>query len=211
MTNRNIFYATIVIFAIFLISPVGVFAAEKRDGKTDLKPVSSVKNQVNQTEIIDQTQVISEKESISVKPEASDLRAGEQINWQVISGGGTDGSSTNYGLLGTVGQTAVGEGSSTSYGLTHGYWISSVSGACDCEPGEANGVPLINILDVVYIINYKYKGGPDPVPYALCSADADCSCVVNILDVVYIINYKYKSGPAMCACETWVSKCGPLH
>lgn len=102
MTNRNIFYATSVIFAILLIFSVSGLTADKIDGKTDLKPVSSVKNQINQTEIVDQAQVISEKESIIAKPEASDLRAGEQINWQVISGGGTDGSSINYSLLGTV-------------------------------------------------------------------------------------------------------------
>jgi hypothetical protein len=33
---------------------------------------------------------------------------------------------------------------------------------CDCEPGEADGVSPTNILDIVYLINYKYKSGPIP-------------------------------------------------
>ncbi len=59
--------------------------------------------------------------------------------------------------------------------------------------GDANGDEGIYILDVVYIINYKYKDGPPPEP--LESADVDGSSNINILDVVYLINFKYKSGP----------------
>ncbi len=80
---------------------------------------------------------------------------------------------------------------------------------CDCEPGEVNVDPPMNILDIVYIINYKYKSGPPPAPYALCSGDTNCDCLVNILDIVYLINYKYKSGPAPCDCITWLGICGP--
>jgi len=80
---------------------------------------------------------------------------------------------------------------------------------CDCEPGNANGDGVINILDIVYLINYKYKSGPAPIPYAICSGDANGDCVVNILDIVYLINYKYKSGPAPGTCEAWLSACGP--
>ncbi len=59
--------------------------------------------------------------------------------------------------------------------------------------GDANRDEGINILDIVYIINYKYKGGPPPEP--LESADVDGVVNINILDVVYLINFKYKSGP----------------
>lgn len=50
-----------------------------------------------------------------------------------------------------------------------------------------------NILDIVYIIDYKYKGGSAPDP--LESADVNNDLTINILDVVYLINFKYKSGP----------------
>ncbi len=51
----------------------------------------------------------------------------------------------------------------------------------------------INILDIVYIINYKYKEGPAPDP--LESANVNNDSNINILDIVYLINFKYKSGP----------------
>ncbi len=87
-----------------------------------------------------------------------------------------------------------------------------IGGLCDCQPGEADGKPLVNILDIVYLINYKYKLGPDPIPYALCSGDTNCDCLMNILDIVYLINYKYKEGPHPCTCGNFIANCGgPLR
>jgi len=62
--------------------------------------------------------------------------------------------------------------------------------------GDVDGVEGITILDVVYLINYKYKDGPDPFcsPVESC-ADVNSDGTISILDVVYIINYKYKGGP----------------
>jgi len=62
--------------------------------------------------------------------------------------------------------------------------------------GDADGSGAFNILDVTHIINYLYKGGPEPIPSL--SADPNCSESINILDVTYIINCLYKSGPAPC-------------
>ncbi|PKK85105.1 MAG: hypothetical protein CVT49_00760 [candidate division Zixibacteria bacterium HGW-Zixibacteria-1] len=124
-------------------------------------------------------------------------RVGEEINWQVISSGGSiNGTSTNYQLSGTVAQTATGAGSSTNYGLNHGFWQGFESGGPGCckVAGDANNNDAVNILDVTFIINYLYKGGAAPV----CSdkADANGNNVINILDVTYLISYLYKGGPA---------------
>jgi len=136
----------------------------------------------------------------------SEIRAAEEINWQVISSGGDEASADNLFLNGTIGQTAVGHSSSETNNLYHGFWQHL------CMPGEADGLSDINILDIVYIINYKYKEGPAPVPYELCSGDAFCEdCIVNILDVVYLINYKYKESLPPCTCDEWVASCGPLQ
>lgn len=137
-------------------------------------------------------------------------KADKEINWQVISSGGGPGSSTNFRLNGTIGQTAVGSGGSSSFGLNHGYWQDfGGEQPCDCEPGNCNGDGNINILDITYLINHLYKGGPAPVPYAFCSGDPNCNCVVNILDITYLINFLYKGGPAPCSCSDWLTACGP--
>ncbi len=59
--------------------------------------------------------------------------------------------------------------------------------------GDVNKDGGINILDVVDIINYKYKGGPPPMPEII--GDVDQSGAIDILDIIYIINFKYKGGP----------------
>lgn len=59
--------------------------------------------------------------------------------------------------------------------------------------GDANNDTIINILDVVYLITYKYKYGPAPV--TLAAGDADADGKIDILDITYLINYKYKGGP----------------
>ncbi len=66
--------------------------------------------------------------------------------------------------------------------------------ACEFICGDANGDELVNILDIVHIINYKYKEGLEPV--IMSSSDVNKDHLVNILDIVLLINYKYKSGLA---------------
>ncbi len=63
---------------------------------------------------------------------------------------------------------------------------------------DVDGEPGINILDIVFLLNYKYKGGPAPDP--LIAGEIDGIPPINILDIVYLINYKYKSG-AEPVCE----------
>jgi hypothetical protein len=67
-----------------------------------------------------------------------------------------------------------------------------------CETGDANGDGIINSADVVYLINYLFKGGPPPVP--LEAGDANGDGIVNSADVVYLINYLFKGGPPPVRC-----------
>ncbi len=140
----------------------------------------------------------------------ADDKSGEQIDWQVISGGGTTGNSTNYFLSGTIAQTAVGSGTSANYILNHGYWqdFEGSGGPCDCEPGNCNGDATINIFDITYIISFLYLEGPAPMPYLLCSADPNKDCVCNIFDITYLISNLYLEGPPPATCEEWVGACG---
>jgi len=60
-------------------------------------------------------------------------------------------------------------------------------------PGDANKDDNVNILDIVFLINFKYKDGPPPAISRL--ADPNVDCAIDILDIVYLINYRYKNGP----------------
>lgn len=57
------------------------------------------------------------------------------------------------------------------------------------ECGDANLDASINLLDIVFILNYLYKGGPEPTYPHL--ADVNSSGGINLLDVTYMIRYLY--------------------
>ncbi len=65
--------------------------------------------------------------------------------------------------------------------------------------GDADRNGTVNILDIIYLIDYKFKGGEVPDP--LGAGDADCNLVVNIIDIIYLIDYKFKNGPEPCTVD----------
>lgn len=62
--------------------------------------------------------------------------------------------------------------------------------------GDANRDQQIDIGDVVYLINYLYKDGSEPLPTE--AGDCNRDGIVDLGDVVYLINYLYKGGPPPC-------------
>jgi len=62
--------------------------------------------------------------------------------------------------------------------------------------GDANCDRTVSVTDVIYLVNYLYRGGHVPLP--LQSGDANCDGGVNISDVVYLVNYLFKVGQPPC-------------
>ena len=60
--------------------------------------------------------------------------------------------------------------------------------------GDVNRDWVIDLGDVLYLINYLYKGGPAPDP--LWTGDCTCDGTIDLGDVLHLINYLYKGGPA---------------
>ncbi len=68
---------------------------------------------------------------------------------------------------------------------------------CLAVCGDCDGDRVTNILDIMYLVNYKFKGGPDPFPLVAADVNADGS--VDVLDIIYYIDYKFKGGqPLVC-------------
>ncbi len=66
--------------------------------------------------------------------------------------------------------------------------------------GDVDTSGTVNILDIIYLIAYKFKNGPPP-PYEERLADFNCDGSMNVLDVIYLIAYKYNDGPAPGPCR----------
>jgi len=67
--------------------------------------------------------------------------------------------------------------------------------------GDANNDSLVNVGDVIYLINYVFKGAPAPDP--LCQGDANGDGEVNTGDPVYLITYIFNGGkpPVTTCCD----------
>ncbi len=59
--------------------------------------------------------------------------------------------------------------------------------------GDTNKDEIIDILDIVLLINFEYKGGPPPMPEII--GDVNNTNDIDILDIVHLIDFKYKGGP----------------
>ncbi|MCJ7459540.1 MAG: dockerin type I domain-containing protein, partial [candidate division Zixibacteria bacterium] len=62
--------------------------------------------------------------------------------------------------------------------------------------GDDNADGKTTVSDVVYEINYLFKGGPAPLPPEV--GDVNCDNKHTVADVVYKINYLFKGGPPPC-------------
>ena len=100
---------------------------------------------------------------------SSDDDKGRQIKWQLICSGcgcGDNQALFSFGdrgvvyLCGTLGQVAVGRGSSPSFGMNQGFWQETITE--EYVRGDVNGDGIINVGDIVYLVSYLYKGGPEP-------------------------------------------------
>ena len=85
------------------------------------------------------------------------------------------------------------DGSDQQRVTNHYSWDGWPSWGRRCILGDANSDGNIDVSDVIFLINYLFKGGPLPVP--LIAGDSNNDEEVTVSDVIYLINYLFKSGP----------------
>jgi len=64
-------------------------------------------------------------------------------------------------------------------------------------PGDVQADSLYTSADIVYLVNYTFKGGPSPQPCA-AAGDANCDWTITASDVIYLVNHIFKGGPPPC-------------
>jgi hypothetical protein len=187
---------TVFVFGMLLICS-GVAIGEEKKGEVSSKTGKA--GDAEKTSIPVSQQAVDPPRTLeSQKGPAS--TAGEQINWQVLSGGGGPMSTTGYTIRGTLGQTAAGLTSTTGQSVNQGYWQNFGAAGCCDTPGDANDDGMCDIGDGVYLISYIFKEGPYPI--CMEEGDANVDCWVDVGDVVYIVSYIFREG-AYPECGCW--------
>jgi len=125
-----------------------------------------------------------------------------ELRWKVVSSGGTSATSGGLKLKGTIGQTATTLSTAGTIKLNAGFWqnFGALGNCCIGIRGDFNGDGIENnILDLTFIIDDIFRGGPP----ASCPAESDLNgdgILANILDLTYIIDDIFRGGPPPGAC-----------
>ncbi len=119
------------------------------------------------------------------------------LNWFTINGGGDSyGSSANYRLGYSIGQSVAGEGGSASYNLGIGFWYGAEV-ICIAIPGDANASGTYTLGDILAVVNYYFnKPGCSPQPLCwlsglLCRGDWNGSGTITLGDIIQGVNYYF--------------------
>jgi hypothetical protein len=64
-------------------------------------------------------------------------------------------------------------------------------------PGDVNNDGAVNAVDVVFLSNFLYMGGPQP-PAGILVADINCDDLIGLQDLIYLYKHLFLRGPAPC-------------
>lgn len=70
--------------------------------------------------------------------------------------------------------------------------------------GDADNDWSVNLLDVLFLIDYLYNIPHGPAPDPLKAGDMNADCLINLLDILYLIDYLYGTPPGpepLVGCE----------
>jgi hypothetical protein len=63
--------------------------------------------------------------------------------------------------------------------------------------GDVNATGDITSSDIIYLVNFVFKGGPIPACNG-ASGDVECSGAITSSDIIYLVNYVFKGGTPPC-------------
>ncbi|MFH1374403.1 MAG: dockerin type I repeat-containing protein [bacterium] len=184
-----------VILALLLCLVLAVSLALAGDKTKSSQPKAVTGEKQALTATTTPTASTTTEPALPVSQSPTSPMSGEQINWQVISGGGTNASSASFLLMSTLAQTATGGASSASYSINQGYWQSF--GCCD-KRGDVDNTGAIDVGDLTYLVAYLFQGGPPPP----CEdeGDVDGTGSIDVGDLTYLVAYLFQGGPAPPPC-----------
>ena len=69
--------------------------------------------------------------------------------------------------------------------------MGAMATGCDFICGDVNVDGDINLLDILFLIDYVYNNPPGPAPDPIESGDVNADGNINLLDILYLIEFEY--------------------
>ena len=165
------------------------------------KDVSSV--DIDQASPVTASTAVPDLQPAPALDETGD-RAGEQVKWQVLSGGGGMTTIGTMKLGSTIGQAVAGPSAVGDYTLNAGFWqnFESDSPFCCVRRGDINhdGSPTLDISDLMWMIDFMFTSGPPPVCMGEADVNGDNSDTIDISDLIWLIDFMFTEGPEPIPC-----------
>lgn len=160
------------------------------------------------------SQPVGQEETVA--PRQTRIASGDQLNWSVMSSGGTIATSPTASLQGTFGQAVVGvmennpqpwisaDSVDTVCAVdANGFWHDfddtccvGLTGNVDCDP-----LALTDIADLTRLIDYLYISFEPLCCKGEANIDGDINCGIDIADLSTLIDYLYISFTPTAACQ----------
>lgn len=135
------------------------------------------------------------------KPSSAQLPAAPRYSlpwYSVNSGGETRLPGTTFDLGLTAGEATAGFVTGTRFDMGFGFWYGAASAACPIEmSGDVNINGIISASDIIVLVNYVFKAGPEPLP-CLANGDVNCNGLVSSSDIITLVISVFKAGPPPC-------------
>ncbi len=130
-------------------------------------------------------------------------RAGEEINWQVLSSGGGIVQVGSLTLGSTIGQSVAGTSVLGSNTLQSGFWQNWTLGpGCCAIRGDVNrsGDVIPDISDLIYLVEFMFQFGPEPPCMEEANVNGEDGDVPDIGDLIHLVDYMFQFGPPVVPC-----------
>lgn len=85
----------------------------------------------------------------------------------------------------------------TSDALTCASMCCVTTGCLITDPGDLNGDALTTSSDIIFLVNFVFKGGSDPLP-CVAAGDINCNGAVTSADIIALVGYVFKGGTPPC-------------
>jgi hypothetical protein len=143
---------------------------------------------------------------IAAEEDTTEISAGEEVKWQVLSSGGGAMTLSGYRINGTLGQTAVGVTVMAEHSIHQGFWQSFEEDCCGRYTGGYTGNTNCDtegkrsLADITILIDHLYLSQDPLCCRANGNVNGSLDGEITLNDIMRLIDHIYISAEETAPC-----------